>query len=219
MEDGEELRPDAIQHCPKTPVPLMEPPSTVMLGINKIISGSLPLKEITPTSHQHVESPGLLTVQGLVLQLDVLLAIHTTFLPLPSSPGSCRVQKEVDERIDVPRSYSSILGWTKFEYCDQKPDREFLTQNVPQRVDFLLIAFSYNTITGAPHPSQGSEETWTPEDEASDYERANLCLHLLLLQWEDNIAFRAGIATLEIENANILKLQATTPRLTRFKLK
>ena len=187
MEGGEEIKPDAIQHCPETPAPLMEPPSTVILDINTPISGSLPLKEITPTLHHQVESLGLLTVQGLVLQLSI--------------------------------DFASKLGWTKFEYCGHQPDSQFPTENVPQQVDFLLVAFSYNTIRGAPHSSPDSEETWTLEDEARDYERANLCLHLLQLQWKDDIAFRAGIATLEVENVNILNLRETKPQLKKFKLK
>jgi hypothetical protein len=221
MEGGEEIKPDAKQHCPETLAPLMEPPSTVILDINTLISGSLPLKEITPTLHYHVESPGLLTVQGLVLQLDILLAVsnYTTLLPLLDTPGSWRAHKEVRERIELSINCASNLGQTKFEYCGQQPNRQFLTENVPQRVDFLLVALSYNTITGAHHLFQDSEEIWTLKDEARDNESSNLCLHLLLLQWKDGIAFRAGIATLEVQNDNILKLQATTPRLTKFKLK
>ena len=201
MEGGEKIWPDAIQHCPETPAPLMEPPSTVILDINALVSGSLPLKEITPALDHQVESPGLLTVQGLVLQLDILLSVYTTSQLLPDPSGSWRAREEVHETIKLSNSCASILGWTKFEYCGQQPNRQFLTEDVPQRVDFLLVAFSYNTITGTPHPN--SEETWTLEDEARDYEGANLRLHLLPLQWKDDIAFRAGIATLEVQTIKV----------------
>ncbi|KAE8447194.1 hypothetical protein EG329_011025 [Mollisiaceae sp. DMI_Dod_QoI] len=217
IETGEEINPDALEHCAETPSPLLEPPTTMILDINIIINRSLPLNEIAPIFPRHVGSPGMLIVQGLVLQLDILLSVCKLNRPFRDISGNFSIRKEVKEHVMLSHDCHRALGQTKFEYCGQKPNKEFLTQDVPQRVDFLLVAFSYTTKTGTPPPFQENED-FAVENEVIHYETEDLCLHLLLLQWKDNIAFRVGMAALEIPSTNILRLQATNPRMMKFRL-
>ena len=44
-------------------------------------------------------------------------------------------------------------------------------------------------------------------------------MHLIMLAWKDGIAYRRGLATLEVNNKDILKLQSTNPERRRFLLR
>jgi len=186
-ETGAEIKdePDRAPHCPearrslvkvprsellRTPqAVVLEVPSFVLDDIDTVFEGLMPLEQVTFNPVNKIKYPGLLTVQGIVLHLKIALHVCTWLEPTFDDTGGFLLRSVSFDKIELSAEFYGTLGRPSFEIHVDKVYREFLVENEAKSIDFLLVAFSYNTFSGSIHKIAQDDEIWPIEREEENY--------------------------------------------------
>ncbi|KAF4635082.1 hypothetical protein G7Y89_g3009 [Cudoniella acicularis] len=145
MQSGEEIGGDVSTHCPKEKDLPVKVSNQVMNDIKDVFGKLPPYEQILPiTKHQsrHYE---LLIVEGTILQLNIILRHQ-------SEPNFTRIFAGLPP--GNPHEYDSIklakdndLERASFWIQADLQHRKLLVENEAKKVDFLLVAFSYEVLS------------------------------------------------------------------------
>lgn len=175
------------------------------------------------TSHgsQIPSRSGLLAIKGIVLRIHVVL--RTVKGSRYDWGKKFKVVSHMYDRVNLAAEYRQRLGEPTFRCYLDGPVRRLLQDGVEKEVDFLLLALQ--------HSIQDLEEPEGPEEPEELYnlrsrsieshktprESYGINLHMLMLEWKTDIAYRVAVCTLEMKSDRIRELgQITEPRLIQL---
>lgn len=152
-------------------------------------------EDIRGHSSQSVLPSGYLTIEGILVELEIVLSTQEL--------EQCRFAKNIVEArakdflpyvVNLTAACSASLGSAEAFIHFDRPWRLELSEGIPKRLDLLLVA---------------TKKSFLP------FSRG-LGLILLLLKWEDGVAYQIGEVDLHATKFDEFNLEAAKPRLQRF---
>jgi len=152
-------------------------------------------EDIRGHSSHSVLPSGYLTIEGILVELEIVLSAQDVEdVRVADNIAEARAKDYLPYVVNLTAACSASLGSAEAFIHFDRPWRLVLSEGISKRVDLLLVAMKQSFLPF----SRG------------------LGLSLLLLEWEDGVAYRAGEVDLHVTKFDEFNLEAAKPRLQRF---